>query len=393
MPRINVLAQYKLPFAKRSIPDGLKHVPDVAVVIARGKRKVITWGWREWCALAPLVAASVHVKGRSAEAPPLSAALMEAQATELPKALRRTASAIYTSVSDSSAAKTATHPREVLHFLVDKLGLHDAKPLPKKADKKRGAAGRATALQHAAQAPAAAPVPAPRFDPPPTASASDTMMQLPIAAFVPVAREIVGAGVAHFLASALQPILDRHALIMGQQLREAIVAAARELGPQPITRRTRKSKQSAEPEPPAATIEATVQPAVPAFEPPAQVPHTMEDQVAQVAKALGIDTTQAKRESVLVVGLHHAVEQEVRKFYGHAFHFTFKNPDDFRGANDIPASTDAILVARKRRLPEDVVKATRRYNIPMTPISNSSNAVFDALRNAFPGAPVGRMMQ
>ncbi|MET0403168.1 MAG: hypothetical protein ABW123_12230 [Cystobacter sp.] len=108
---------------------------------------------------------------------------------------------------------------------------------------------------------------------------------------------------------------------------------------------------------------------------------TLEDKLANAASAIGVEAH--KRESVVCVGLNMHVQQEVMKYYGKGYRFTFLNRDDFTQADHLPASTDAVLLCRKK-LPTQLLQATRRYNIPTESIANTSQAVLWALSKVFP---------
>lgn len=122
-------------------------------------------------------------------------------------------------------------------------------------------------------------------------------------------------------------------------------------------------------------------------------PHDLALQLKNAAKALGLPADHVedhKKKAILVVGLHHHVEQEVKKYYGHAFRFMFKNPDAFTCVGDVPASTDAILISRKRHVSNDIVAFSRRCSVPMQHVANTSSAVLWALKEHFPET-AGRM--
>lgn len=123
-----------------------------------------------------------------------------------------------------------------------------------------------------------------------------------------------------------------------------------------------------------------VQPSEPTPEPQkALVVHGL-DEMETVAKALGMP--HVKRPTVVVVGLHPKVMQELEKAHSREYRFDYIKQDHFTRAEHLPASTDGLILSRKK-LNSELIGAVRRYAIPFRSIANSLPAAEWALKQIF----------
>jgi len=371
-----------LPPGTPEPPEALSRIRNKGVVFRSAKKVLVCWGWQEWRVVRPALQKHIKAHGRR----DLAAALMAAQKL-LPLDMRRSDSSITTQCATSAKPDVL----EIVAFLVEQRRTGGPNPQPLKLvpppPKAKAAPPKPAQRAAAAPAPSIAPTPAPApiaaaaapYDP-----ALAAFMATPIGALLP--------GLKTFMLQAVRDALAPHHAAIAEVVRTAVIEVIGGPAPEATTAPLPAPAPEVEAIPaPAskAAPEADVAPAVDvtpqleqiaALMPPA--PHDMESQLALAAKALGLPAS--KRESVVVVGLHPSVEQEVERFYGRAFRFIFKRPDAFNACGDLPASTDAILLCRKKYLPAELLSATRRYNIPTSHIQNNSGAVLGALREMFP---------
>jgi len=287
-------------------------------------------------------------------------------------------------------------------------------------DRRAAAASNVTALPTAGLPVSPSPVPRPAAvlpAPAPAVSAElAALLAAPVSVFLPMLRsslqelvlsairEPIERAVAQAVAKHEPKVPDLQALLqtlLAHERREFLQLARDSIaevlgGPAPGTAAAVSAPQSQEQAPKpqeqaqeAAKAQAQVHVALEHVEPSAKpakdVPHTLEDQLAHAAKVGAIPA--AVRKCVVAVGLHPTTQAECERFYGHAFRFVFLRPDAFNAQRDLPASADVVLLYKKR-LSEELLKATRRYNLPVRNVHNSSRAVLDVLSELFDDAPV-----
>jgi len=128
--------------------------------------------------------------------------------------------------------------------------------------------------------------------------------------------------------------------------------------------------------------------ALPVTEKPRNVaphaPHDITEQLEATAKALGME--HVKRKSVLVCGLHPRVFEELERSQGRKYRFTYVKQDHFNSNADIPASTDAVILSRKR-LTHEQQQYVRRFSIPVRMVANSLPAAEWALNEMAKESP------
>lgn len=439
------------PAAASDIPDSLSIIPaDIQISGTNPPR--ITWGWKQWKLVAPLVHQHAAQLGRGG----LATALFKAQAQVLPLREQRTLPAM----------KNACMPDNRLNVLevIEHIGG------PFKADKVKFLPKRGVQHLHIAEPEAAAPeapepiaaptahaAPAPASIP---ASTYDERLQglltMPVGAFLPAITAFLKPIIAQAVRDMLKPQHDaftaQHAsiaAIVRQAVEDAIGAPTPQGGgktpeqpaqfPHPMETPTqaqhahgvqpgeermsprgarlrcteaqaevihyrnlgsgllghlpaqtwlsyeRPGAQDAAEQPQDAQQEAPapIPAALHAEEPvkPGQVaPHDITDQLEVAAKALGIDTV--KRPSVIVVGLHPRTMDELQHAHGRAYRFQYIKQDHFNAAADLPASTDALILCRKK-LSSELLGTVRRYAIPCKSIANSLPAAEWALKEIF----------
>lgn len=379
--------------AKASMPIGLRRVPDEGEIVAlpSGLHRV-RWGWTQWRALQPVMLAHARQFGRLG----LSRAICDAQAGLLPPDMQRTGKALSVACQ---ASKTDPDVVAVIEYLAgEKLGAPTGKAAPPRVpsasfEHLRGLSAR---RQEPPRPALIADIDGSRQPMPFIVDGSailkgtpinelDAFLATPLRAFLP--------GLKAFFAEQIQAALVPHTAMIAEVVRKAVIdvvgapltAPASPAAPEPLQAREA-------PEGPKPSTEASAQPVEAAAplaplalirEEPEEPAHDLETQLSIAAKNLGIEP-QAKREAILIVGVHPKVEQEVERFFGKAFRFYFKRPDAFNSSNDIPASADAVLMARKPHLPSEIAAFFRRNNMPNERISNDSNSVLWALKKMFP---------
>jgi hypothetical protein len=114
---------------------------------------------------------------------------------------------------------------------------------------------------------------------------------------------------------------------------------------------------------------------------PPDTPHDLTTQMELAAKALGMP--HVKRLNILVCGLHPKVMEMLEREHGRRYRFTFVKQDHFNSAADLPASTDGLLLSRKK-LGNELMGAVRRYAIPWRTVANSLAAAEWGLSEMFP---------
>lgn len=392
------------------IPEALHNIPDEMETRAARTNGVpaIRWGWPQWRKLAPLIAGHVLTYGREG----LAAVLDRAQRKVLTASERKAYHCLQQMCTPTNYDRVDI--RAIVQHLIDTGQMQRPANAPQSSVvalpvRKPRAAREARVVTAAANdtpstiAPALPALPA----------ELSALMALPLSAVVPALRT--------FAVSVMRDVLNEHraevaALIaqhraeVSQTVRSVVVDVIG--GPSeptpPPTSEARREPQAADP-PPVAAVKPDPDPA-PASDPspaaaaaaapaePAPAPtHTdtppaakpsrrdFREQLAQVAETAGIPL--AQRHSVVVVGIHHKVQDELEHRYGRFFRFTFRRPDAFRDPSHLPPSTDALVLARKV-LPHDLAALVRRYAIPTRNVENNAAAVMAALSGIFPEVEV-----
>ena len=389
--------------AANNIPPQFAKVPEEAKVKqAREAGKLsITWGWNEWRILAPLVAEHIVAFGRDR----LGNALYQAQHV-LPVMLRRTRDSLQVSCSNKAVGGL-----DVLGLLEHLLRTDHPELLSPPA---AVAPAAATPARTAASAPTPPATPAGAAP-----TGLEAFLALPVGAFLPALRTLLADAMREALLPQQEQFMDavRAAVIevvgaptlatpapsSGAALSPVIEskpATPSHSEPETGAPPPQEARQDGEGEPelPDAPGDLLELPVIQATETPARNGHTnghangftravtddgardMQSQLSAAASALGIPV--AKRPSILLVGLHPKKQQEVERALGLAFRFIFLRPDAFKSSNDIPASTDALLLCRKT-LNGELAAAVRRYAIPVEHVANDCGSVHEVLRALF----------
>lgn len=395
--RLAALLDGSLP--RDDIPPTMRNIPNDVTHAARGG---IRWGWKQFAAVAPAVNAHLKAHGREG----LAQALTEAQAGVIPQGYHRDRRTWSVRAAPSSKPDTVE-----LFAFIEALQQDSAPSAAEQLVPQIAAAP--VADPQTAQTPDPVPAPAPVAANAPQGDLQ-AFLATPIGAFMPSVRS--------FLQDALRDLLTPHRDFIAAVVRQAVIDVVGAPSATPAPTRAEAPAAAAASDPDAAPAQAvetllqarevaataqwsrsdsngTVdvlyvphkpeepasdQEAKPEVKQPRDVaPHDLESQLHAAARALGIAHQVGKRETVVAVGLHPKVEQEVDRFYGKHFRFLFKRPDAFNCANDVPASTDAILLCRKT-LTKELVALTRRDALPVVHVQNDSGAVITALRNTFP---------
>ncbi len=323
---------------------------------------------------------------RAGHTPPAVVArwVYDAHRQALPEPMHRTYESLLVGLSPSAKCST-------MQLMVEMMDLYEERMHPEPEPQPR-----------LRMVPKAKPKP-PEEPPMPTAKADPLagFLAMPIGSVLPHLKTLLAAALADVVNAALQPHLEQlRQRIEGIEpsVRQALVDVLGEPAPAAaqVTANTTVAAASPVVQDPLPLPPEPADPVLP-FPPPTPAPtpqpaprvtqmlelpvvHDIGEQMESVAKALGMP--HVKRPSVVIVGLHPRVMEEVERKHGREYRFVYIKQDHFNEASDLPASTDALLLHRKK-LNSFLAGVVRRYAIPNRSIANSLAAVEWGLREIF----------
>ena len=372
-------------------------------------RRAIRWGRDAWLLIAEGL--QPRLSEVKADMPPSAFARMvfDAQVAMLPEGLHRTFDSLVVGCSPSSNRNVqALTMQALLQFELDAMAALAA--TVKKTRKPRSIAEPTLTVVAPPPVPAAPPVAiepapvAPVAQTPPQVKQPDPMaafLAMPVGQLMPIVSVLIRKGFADAVAEVMSPLvtrlgarldrLDARLDAIPPDVQRAIEDALGAPTPAPTPPIPDTPETVAEKVQTAVAVRELLEdslapvkveePIAPAPAIPKDTPHDMATQLELAAKALGMDNV--KRPSIIVCGLHPKVFQELEHTHGRRFKFQYIKQDHFNTASDLPASTDGLILSRKK-LNSELMGCVRRYAIPWKSIANSMPAVEWALNEMFP---------
>jgi hypothetical protein len=392
-------------------------IPGMKIITPDGKRYAtgaIRWGEKHWRIVAPALQKHAQQHGLRG----MAAAMDKAQ-RKLPHEWRRNPDSFSVLCSPSTqkrfhllaviayfAQKPATVPEAVpapasASAPIERIAKHDdecpglaaAQELleelkTKSTSKKTLKSAKTSEINAKSSPPDNAPLLSASNAPLLSASKSDELAavsKLPLSVFVTPLKELfvelIGAAMREQIASVVRATVED---VIGAPAPSAQPAPPSELTPSEPPAEPEISTSSA----PSAELSASEQRATDTAHDQAQRVNDQNerdwrDALQSAAKNLGLNVPDPRRESVVVVGMHPKVEQELERRAGAVVRLIFKRPDAFNCAKDLPATTDAVLLCRKK-LTHELTTTMRRYNLPHTQVMNTSDAAIAAIGALLP---------